>query len=86
VIFILIFLPVFVQNATTGINTVLMSVPLKETDAILATDHTYPACRIACGHKATRNSKRTNPWHIFIHHNNSFEYQLVIFIIRKCGN
>ncbi|KAK3087724.1 hypothetical protein FSP39_009673 [Pinctada imbricata] len=41
---------VFVQNATTGINTVLKSYPYEKEDCILVTNATYGAIKKTCNH------------------------------------
>lgn len=38
---------VFVDNATTGVNTALSVLPLREGDHLLTTDHAYNACKNA---------------------------------------
>lgn len=45
---------VFVDNATTGVNTVLRSLDLGAGDEILVTDHTYGAVVITAGHIANQ--------------------------------
>jgi isopenicillin-N epimerase len=43
---------VFVRNATQGVNAVLQSFPLAAGEAVLTTDHAYPACKNALAHWA----------------------------------
>jgi isopenicillin-N epimerase len=45
---------VFVRNASSGVNAVLQSFALSAGDAVLTTDHAYPACRNALAHWAGR--------------------------------
>jgi isopenicillin-N epimerase len=45
---------VFLQNATTGVNTVLRSLPLQPGDELLMTDYAYNACRNAVDFAAER--------------------------------
>ena len=44
----------FVNNATTGVNTVLASLPIGPGDEVLVTNHEYPACRNALDATAAR--------------------------------
>ncbi len=49
---------VFVRNSTSGVNAVLQSFPLRAGDAVLTTDHAYPACHNALAHWAGRAGAR----------------------------
>ena len=44
----------FVTNATSGVNAVLRSLPLRPGDELLTTDHAYDACRKALEFVAAR--------------------------------
>jgi isopenicillin-N epimerase len=49
---------VFVTNATTGVNTVLRSLPWKSDDEFLVTDYEYNACRNALDFAARQSGAR----------------------------
>jgi isopenicillin-N epimerase len=51
---------VFLANATTGVNTVLHSLPLGKADELIVTDHAYNACRNALDHCAERTGARVS--------------------------
>ncbi len=51
---------VFVNNATTGVNTILKSYNFKEGDEILITNQIYPSCRNAVNFVAKKNSLFVN--------------------------
>lgn len=49
---------VFTDNATAGINAVLRSLPLREGDEVLVTDHTYGAIRNAAAFACRQSGAR----------------------------
>ena len=49
----------FVENATTGVNTILRSLNLSEGDEIIVPDHAYQACRNAIDHVTSKSGART---------------------------
>ena len=51
----------FVHNATSGASTVLSAFPLAAGDAVLLTDHSYGAVRIAAHRFATDRGARSTP-------------------------
>jgi isopenicillin-N epimerase len=50
---------VFVNNATTGVNTVLRSLDFERGDEVLVTNHAYQACRNAVDYIAEREGTKT---------------------------
>lgn len=55
---------VFVANATTAVSTVLASFPLTSADAVLLTDHSYGAVRIAATRWTGRSGARLDIVHV----------------------
>ena len=49
----------FVPNATSGVNTILRSLPLKSGDEILILDHTYQACWNTVDYISKRSGAKT---------------------------
>lgn len=54
----------FVRNATTAASTVLAAFPLASTDAVLVTDHTYGAVRLAADRFTRRAGARLDVVHV----------------------
>jgi isopenicillin-N epimerase len=54
----------FVPNATTGASTVLATFPLERDDAVLVTDHSYGAVRIAAHRFAADRGARVDTVHV----------------------
>jgi isopenicillin-N epimerase len=54
----------FVANATTGASTVLAGFPLERDDAVLVTDHSYGAVRIAAHRFAADRGARVDSVHV----------------------
>lgn len=54
----------FVTNATTAVSTVLASIPLGAQDAVLLTDHSYGAVRIAAQRWTERAGARLDVVHL----------------------
>ena len=50
----------FVNNATTGVNTVLSSLDINESDEVLVTDTTYQACKNAVDYHASAKGFSVN--------------------------